>query len=201
LRLDPLGLIAGQNSYIYVNDDPINLYDPTGEIVPAVAAGIQYARCVATCGLINVLAKKVGGLTCDLLSEENCWLSCLNPLEWFKLDKLNRILSRKMRDRIEELREGGEVIVESIEEARALLENMPELRPATQERLVPNPYGGMANGFKDPKGTYRGDLINKSDPKGPVHPDVDNKVHGENPHYNIKLPDGDKSAIIIIPKK
>jgi len=64
----------------------------------------------------------------------------------------------------------------------------------------------------DPPGTYRGDLINKHptmddakkmglteiDPmKIPVHPDVNNKLHANNPHYNIKLPDGNKAAIII----
>lgn len=74
---------------------------------------------------------------------------------------------------------------------------MPELRPATQEHLTPNPTGRMSGGLKDPKGTYRGDLINKSDPTAPVHPDVANPWHANYPHYNIKFPNGNKAAIII----
>lgn len=79
---------------------------------------------------------------------------------------------------------------------------MPDLRPATQEGLLPNPTGRMADGFADPPGTYRRDLINKNptmadaeklnlseiDPMQiPVHPDVENPEHANNPHYNIRF--------------
>jgi len=124
--------------------------------------------------------------------------------------KLN--LTKKELAQIELLRNGGEVQVNSYQEARRMLEHMPELRPATEEGIMPNPTGRMSDGFADPPGTYRGDLINKHptmddakrmglteiDPmKIPVHPDVNNKLHANNPHYNIKLPDGNKAAIII----
>ncbi|GLS24784.1 hypothetical protein GCM10007877_04980 [Marinibactrum halimedae] len=107
-------------------------------------------------------------------------------------------LTRAEKNDIATLRKPhGEVHVKDINQARKLLDNMPELKPATQLRLTPNPGGGLANGFKDAKGTYRGDLINKSNPTGPVHPGVQNPNHANFPHFNITLPDGNKSAIII----
>jgi hypothetical protein len=115
-----------------------------------------------------------------------------------------RGLSKKeIREKIATLRSGRDVHVKTIEEARELLENMPDLRPATEDRLMPNPPRGnpprirISEGFDDPKGTYRGDLINKQDPTGPVHPDVERPEHRNFPHYNIHFPDGEKAAIII----
>jgi hypothetical protein len=95
------------------------------------------------------------------------------------------------------IRRGETVRVATIEEARRILAAMPELKPATEDRKMPNPDKKMAEGFADPPGTYRGDLINKQNPTGPVHPGVGNPEHANNPHYNIKLPDGKKAAIII----
>ncbi len=106
-------------------------------------------------------------------------------------------LTSSQKQQIETLRNGGEVKVKSYEEARALLDNMRELRPATEDGLMPNPYKKTGDGFADKKGTYRGDLINKENPDGPVHPGVDNENHKNFPHYNIKLPDGNNAAIII----
>lgn len=96
--------------------------------------------------------------------------------------------------KVRKLREGGEVHVRTVKEARALLDKMPELKPATANRRIPTTK--LSEG-KDPRGTYRGDLINKKDPTGPVHPQVNNPAHRDNPHYNITLPDGNKAAIII----
>jgi hypothetical protein len=87
--------------------------------------------------------------------------------------------------------------VKTVEEARKILDAMPELKPATEDRKMPNPDKKMADGFEDPPGTYRGDLINKKNPEGPVHPGVMNPEHANNPHYNIKLPNGNKAAIIV----
>ena len=106
-------------------------------------------------------------------------------------------LTSQQKKQIEQLRGGNEVEVNTYDEARKLLDNMPELSPATNEGRMPNPTGRMADGFADPPGTYRGDLINIHDPLGPVHPNVQNANHRDYPHYNIKLPDGDKAAIII----
>jgi RHS repeat-associated protein len=102
---------------------------------------------------------------------------------------------------IEKLRKGQDLEVDSVEEARELLDHMPDLRPATYEKKMPNPSGRMRDGFDDPRGTYRGDLINKQNPGGDIHPGIDNKAHRENPHYNIKFSDGTKATIIIKTKK
>lgn len=108
-----------------------------------------------------------------------------------------KTLDSDQKKKIEKLRNGGEVEVKTYEEARELLDNMPELKPATEEGRLPNPDGRMRDGFADPNGTYRGDLINKQDPMGPVHPGVQNPNHANYPHYNIKLPNGNKASIII----
>lgn len=110
----------------------------------------------------------------------------------------DKTISNTQKKQIETLRKGGEVKVKTYEEGRKLLDSMPELRPVTGEGIMPNPTGRMKDGFADPRGTYRGDLINKYNPTGPVHPDVQNPYHANYPHYNIKLPNGDKAAIIII---
>jgi hypothetical protein len=102
-----------------------------------------------------------------------------------------------LKSQVDILRRGGTVRVKTIEEARAILKQMPELVPATEDRKMPNPDGTMKDGFADPNGTYRGDLINKNDPAAPVHPGVANPEHRDFPHYNIKLPNGKKAAIII----
>ena len=78
---------------------------------------------------------------------------------------------------------------------------MPELRPAGLGGKMPNPDRKLSDGFSDPRGTYRGDLINTRDPRSSaVHPNDSNDLHRDYPHYNITLPNGDRSAIIIIPK-
>jgi hypothetical protein len=115
----------------------------------------------------------------------------------------NAAAGRSDRDLIAKLRQGQDVRVRTVKEARRLLDEMSDLRPATEERLMPNPPRGnpprsrMSDGFEDPPGTYRGDLINKQDPTGPVHPDVANPTHRDYPHYNIKFKDGTKAAIIV----
>lgn len=106
--------------------------------------------------------------------------------------------SRRQRDQISRLRSGEDIHVETVEEARGLLAQMDDLRPHTEEGLMPNPDGGTGNGFGAPNGTYRGDLINKSDPTAPVHdPARVNPDHANNPHYNIRFSDGTKATIII----
>ena len=68
------------DGYIYVGGNPVNLADPTGEFAFVGAVAWYYARCVASCAAMSAVANQIGGLACDFLYEENCWLSCLNPL-------------------------------------------------------------------------------------------------------------------------
>ena len=91
------------------------------------------------------------------------------------------------------LRAGIDVIVRDVDEARALLANMPEVRPFNSAQY---PLFQPA-----PRGTFRGDLMNTADPAAPfVHPPGSAPPsHGLNPHYNIYFPSGQKAAIIIVP--
>ncbi len=82
-------------------------------------------------------------------------------------DKKNAgVQGDSVEKQVQTLRAGGTVRVKSIEEARKILGAMPELKPATEDRKMPNPDKKMADGFEDPPGTYRGDLINKKNPEG-----------------------------------
>ena len=102
-------------------------------------------------------------------------------------------LSRTQKNQIEKLRNGTDVSVKTVEEARALLKNMPEVDAPALGRINPE--------FPDPKGTYRGDLINVSSPTSNYIHDIDvvskNPLHSQYPHYNIYFPDGTKSTILI----
>ena len=102
-------------------------------------------------------------------------------------------LTRAEQEMINELRNGNDIEVNTVEEARRLLANMPELDAPSLGKMNPT--------FPDPKGTYRGDLINKSDPSLPVHDIskvIQHPMHSKYPHYNIYFPNGKKSAILII---
>lgn len=100
--------------------------------------------------------------------------------------------TRQQLKQIEQLRNGETISVKTAEEARELLNLMPD--------LTPPPLGRMNPEFLDPKGTFRGDLINKNNPLGLVHdPAIVNKnpLHCQYPHYNIRFKDGQKAAILI----
>ncbi len=100
-------------------------------------------------------------------------------------------LTRRQVMQIASLRKGETVVVRSVEEARKLLRNMPELRPFNSGEFLPTAPA--------PRGTYRGDLINTKDPTAPyVHtPGSAPAAHAENPHYNIYFLDGEKGTILI----
>jgi hypothetical protein len=95
---------------------------------------------------------------------------------------------------IGELRAGHDVTVPDLETARKLLRNMPDISPATG--------AGRDPWETDPPGTYRGDLVNIWEPDAPhVHePGTARPAHVRNPHYNIKFPNGETAAILIVPK-
>lgn len=128
-----------------------------------------------------------------------------NPMEWVDPLGLAKAgcLNARTRQNISDLRNGKDVSVRSVEEARELLDNMPELRPHVDQ--FPAGSGELYHGtkfgdvWKQPAGTYRGDLYNIRDPMSDVVHKSSNVLHDTNPHYNIIFPDGTKSAIIIIP--
>ena len=53
--------------------------------------------------------------------------------------------------------------------------------------------------WKQPAGTYRGDLYNVKNPLSDVVHNSKNPLHDNNPHYNIIFGDGTKAGIIIVP--
>lgn len=103
-------------------------------------------------------------------------------------------------DDLDALRSGKDYYASSVDEAREMIDAMPELSPP--------PLGRMDPMFSDPPGTYRGDLLNAvienengekiladyihSPKKVTKHPS-----HVKNPHYNLCFPDKTKAAIII----
>jgi hypothetical protein len=95
-----------------------------------------------------------------------------------------------------ELRAGHEVIVPDLETARALLQNMPDVRPQTEHVTGKFPIE------LQPTRTYRGDLVNIRNPAGSsVHePGTSRPAHERNLHYNIIFPNGETAAILIVPK-
>ena len=108
-------------------------------------------------------------------------------------DENGNPLSRKQQKQMEDLRNGTDVSVSTVNEARELLHNMPEVSP--------HPLGRMDPTFPDQKGTYRGDLINIFDAAADYIHDPDlvqkNPKHSIYPHYNIYFPNGEKAAILI----
>lgn len=127
-----------------------------------------------------------------------------NPLGW--IDPLGLaccpLTTQQLCD-MEALRNGKDVTVRSAEDARKLLENMAELRPHIDDFPANSGYlfkdTAFGDVWKQPKGTYRGDLYNTKNPLSDIVHDSNNILHDTNPHYNILFPDGTKAGIIITP--
>jgi hypothetical protein len=76
------------------------------------------------------------------------------------------------------LRQGKDVHVKDVKEAREILDSMLELRPGP---------GNVSPGFRDRRNTFRGDLINTKDPtSSKIH---DRGKHANQPHFNIDIRD------------
>ncbi|WP_261785029.1 RHS repeat-associated core domain-containing protein, partial [Escherichia marmotae] len=132
----------------------------------------------------------------------NLYAYVKNPLTW--IDPLGLAgCNAQQRRNISDLRNGKDVTVRSVDEARALLDNMPDLRPHVDS--FPARSGELYSGtkfsdvWKQPAGTYRGDLYNVKNPLSDVVHNSKNPLHDNNPHYNIIFGDGTKAGIIIVP--
>ncbi|HHL9141734.1 TPA: RHS repeat domain-containing protein, partial [Escherichia coli] len=132
----------------------------------------------------------------------NLYAYVKNPLTW--IDPLGLAgCNAQQRRNISDLRNGKDVTVRSVDEARALLDNMPDLRPHVDN--FPARSGELYSGtkfsdvWKQPAGTYRGDLYNVKNPLSDVVHNSKNPLHDNNPHYNIIFGDGTKAGIIIVP--
>jgi RHS repeat-associated protein len=101
-------------------------------------------------------------------------------------------LTARLAELLGRLRQGENVTVRTVEEARLLLEETG-LKPFTSQSHLPTAPA--------PKGTFRGDLLNTRNPTAPfVHPPGSAPPrHALNPHYNLYFHDGTKAAIIIEP--
>lgn len=99
-----------------------------------------------------------------------------------------RMPEKQTGELIDRLRDGETIHVDSVEDARHILDKMPDLRPGGKQMPT----------MVDPRGTFRGDLLDTKDPFGlRLHKDGVRNDHGMNPHYNMLFHDGTKAAIII----
>jgi RHS repeat-associated protein len=64
VQADPIGLVAGQNLYAYVDGDPLNFEDPTGEIIPLLVPIITGAAVGAGTDIAIQLLMNGGKISC-----------------------------------------------------------------------------------------------------------------------------------------
>nr|WP_255609649.1 RHS repeat-associated core domain-containing protein [Methylosinus sp. Sm6] len=72
---DPLGFGAGVNFYAYVGNNPVNYNDPSGQIIPAIAACAANPVCanVARAGISGIANVTIGGGVAFLTGRDYSW--------------------------------------------------------------------------------------------------------------------------------
>jgi hypothetical protein len=108
----------------------------------------------------------------------NAYVYGPNPTGWVDPFGLAKKCPPCVTNKADLLRQGKDVHVKDVKEAREKLHSMPELRPGP---------GNVMPGLRDRRNTYRGDLINTTDPTSPkIH---DRGKHANQPHFNIDIRD------------
>ena len=171
------------NRYAYANNNPYKYVDPDGanpKLIADFALNVTFNY--LTTGKANLLG-----------AAQETIVGALNPAKTF--NKAKRIVgivqkNNKATKKAEQLRNGKDVRVNDVKEAREILDSMTELRPGP---------GNVTPGMRDRRNSYRGDLINTKDPTSPrIH---DKGKHADQPHYNLDIRDENgvrhKPAIII----
>ena len=123
------------------------------------------------------------------------------PTGWVDPFGLSCKPTPKQQKQINELKSGKDIYVKDANEARELLNFMPELKPQHDILPIPSTFpkeSGLSSLWKQKRGTYRGDTYNTNNPFSDiVHNMPGNKIHDTHAHYNILFHDGTKAAILI----
>ncbi|MET0010104.1 MAG: hypothetical protein ABW109_19760 [Candidatus Thiodiazotropha sp. 6PLUC4] len=162
-RIQMNGIYAPRQESIPGWGTPRDLYDVTIGLTPigGAATGISDAYQDYENGTFS--AGSVGNVLSELLPGPNL---------------LKMAPNTDVANKADLLRQGKDVHVKDIKEAREILHSMPELRPGP---------GNAMPGLRDRRNTYRGDLINTKDPTSPkIH---DRGKHANQPHFNIDIRD------------
>ena len=207
---DPIGFAGGDiNLYGYVWNRPNRFTDPSGKfpkptiIMFPMGQGTPSEQLdklqllLAGLGLIPGFGEPADGLDGAISLARGDYvgasMSATSMIPYFGwgagITKIcSRLSPKQTGDLIDQLRKGDDIYVDSVDDARQLLDNMPDLRP-----------GGTQMPFmNDPPGTFRGDLIDTRNPFGDrIHKEGVRNDHALNPHYNIRFHDGTKASIII----